>query len=534
MQPLWNWLARTGTPQTEPVRADQVRNTAGGYVFAIDAWQQLERFLILGTEGGTYYVSETVLTAENATAAVECLRLDGERVVKMVAGISAAGRAPSNDAALFVLALAASARYAAPATNAAAFAALPLVARTAPHLMQFAGYVQELRGWGRGLRRAVADWYTARPAGELAYQLLKYPARQGFAHRDLIRLAHPRAASPQQSELLRWAVDGVLPAVEQAGQIHAVARLKTAANAEQAAAIIRDARLTHEMVPGEWKAHAAVWHALAEQMPLTALVRSLGKLTAVGVLAAQGEFTRVVGERLTNAAALRRSRLHPVAVLSALMAYRGGAGVRGSLEWRPVGDVIDALDAAFYLAFEHVEPVNQRVYLAMDASGSMQGAACHGMPHVTAAMAAAALAMVLARREPRHILAAFHEQVWQPDITQKDRLDRAVSAIARAPKGTDASLPFQDALAHGWEVDCFVIVTDSETWAGAQHPVQALAEYRRVTGIPAKLAVLATEASRYSICDPADAHQLDVAGFDASVPEVLADFMKGGGSGCLP
>jgi hypothetical protein len=50
------------TPQNEPARDDQVRNNAGGFVFAVDKWARLDRFLILGAEGGTYYVGERELT----------------------------------------------------------------------------------------------------------------------------------------------------------------------------------------------------------------------------------------------------------------------------------------------------------------------------------------------------------------------------------------------------------------------------------------------------------------------------------------
>lgn len=43
------------TPQSEPVpgrEAQMERNDAGGYGFTLDAWAKLDRFLVLGTEGG--------------------------------------------------------------------------------------------------------------------------------------------------------------------------------------------------------------------------------------------------------------------------------------------------------------------------------------------------------------------------------------------------------------------------------------------------------------------------------------------------
>ena len=53
--------------------------------------------------------------------------------------------------------------------------------------------------------------------------------------------------------------------------------------------------------------------------------------------------------------------------------------------------------------------------------------------------------------------------------------------------GTDCALPMLDALSKKIPVDCFVILTDSETWAGPTHPAEALRKYRQEMGIPAKL-----------------------------------------------
>ena len=48
--------------------------------------------------------------------------------------------------------------------------------------------------------------------------------------------------------------------------------------------LVREHRLTHEMLPTEWKNDPGVWEALLPQMPQMALLRNLGKLTAVGLL----------------------------------------------------------------------------------------------------------------------------------------------------------------------------------------------------------------------------------------------------------
>src|SRR5262249_41587541 len=187
---LRHLLADAGQAEVLP---GMVPNSAGGASFAVDDWTRLERFLILGSEGGSYYAGEQKLTRENAEAVLRCLLADGPKTVEAIVAISDAGRAPKNDPAIFALALAAACET--EAARAAALAALPKVARTATHLFQFAESVNGLRGWGRGLRRAIANWYLAREVDALAYQAVKYKQREGWSHRDLLRLAHPQAGA---------------------------------------------------------------------------------------------------------------------------------------------------------------------------------------------------------------------------------------------------------------------------------------------------------------------------------------------------
>src|SRR5687768_5286128 len=139
-------------PQSAPIPG-QTPNSAGGYAWAVDDWTRLRRFLILGSEGGSYYASEKALSAENANGVLRCIEADGARAVREIVEISESGRAPKNDPALLALALATAKGD--EATRKLALDALPKVARTGTHLMHFAAFVEGTRGWGRGLRRAV-------------------------------------------------------------------------------------------------------------------------------------------------------------------------------------------------------------------------------------------------------------------------------------------------------------------------------------------------------------------------------------------
>jgi 60 kDa SS-A/Ro ribonucleoprotein len=188
------------TTQREPIPgSSQVPNSAGGYTWEIDDWGRLDRFLILGSQDGTFYVGERALTIENAEVLARCLAADGVRTIDRIVAISETGRAPKNDPAIFSLAMAA--KLGDEATRRAAYAALPKVCRIGTHLMHFAEYAQGFGGWGRGMRKAVGAWFNAKPAADLAYQLAKYQSRDGWSNRDLLRLAHPRATSPSHNRL---------------------------------------------------------------------------------------------------------------------------------------------------------------------------------------------------------------------------------------------------------------------------------------------------------------------------------------------
>ena len=280
-----------------------------------------------------------------------------------------------------------------------------------------------------------------------------------------------------------------------------------------------------------------VWEALYADMPTTALIRNLATLTRVGVIAPM-DFQPAVAaiERIGQNGG---PRIHPLGVLSALLTYRQGQGHRGKGAWQPVAQVVDALDAAFERSFRQAPQTGQRLYLGVDVSGSMGYGEVAGTPGLTPRMAAAALAMAIARREPNHYIAGFSRADGRSrnigtgnvmahlDITARDSLTDAMAKTqAMDFGGTDCALPMLDALAKSMPVDCFLILTDSETWAGAIHPVEALRKYRAELGIAAKLVVVAMVSNGFSIADPEDGGMLDIVGFDAAAPQLIADFAQ--------
>lgn len=518
------------TPQSEPIPGKVMsQNNAGGYAFPVDDWSRLDRFLILGAEGGTYYVNEQELTVRNAEAVRRCIQEDGLRVVEKIIEISDAGRAPKNEPALFALAMCASPDFADVSTRKMALESLSKVARIGTHLFHFAEYAKSFRGWGRALSSAVAHWYNDLSPQALAYQVLKYQARDGWSHRDLLRLSHPKAATDAHNSIYNWVVSGSTESSysPDLDQIAAFESLKANPSEKHAVDLIQKYRLTREMIPTELLNSAEVWEALLSDMPMHAMVRNLGKMSSIGLLSPMSDATSHVIGQLRNEDRVIQSRLHPLSILVAMRTYAQGTGVRGSLTWDANADIVDALDDCFYLSFGNVNQIGQKIMLALDVSGSMGWTNVAGMP-ITPREASAALSLVTARTETQRMIMAFCHKLVPLSISPRQRLDDVMRGISNLDfGGTDCALPMLYAIENKIGVDLFIVLTDNETWAGSIHPVQALQEYRQRSGIGAKMVVVGMTSSEFSIADPNDGGMIDVAGFDTATPNLIADFAKG-------
>ncbi len=553
-----NYAKRGPTPQKQAIpgrEAEQVPNNEGGFVFALDDWKRLDRFLILGSDAPTYYANAKDLTIENAQCVERCIKADGKRTVDTIVAVSHAGRAPKNDPALFALALCAAAEDV--NTRLYALANLRLVARIGTHLFQFAAYVTAQRGWGRALKRAIADGYYALPDVEkVALQAVKYQQRDGWSHRDMLRLTHPdNIVEEPKRAVIRWAThpeevrdDLMIPITKMSGGhgkgggkrtiemsgdhifhrlpslIHAYEALKREPTAAHAVQAIREHNLPREAIPTELLNDLGVWEALLEDMPMTAMVRNLGKMSSIGLLKPLSVAAKHVAKRLVDTEILKRARMHPFNLLLALKIYGQGHGEKGSLKWKAVPQLVDALDKAFYLAFDFVEPTGKSYMLGIDVSGSMSSSLMGSPLHVNEG--AAALAMTIARTESEYMICAFDDGLRQLPISAGSSLRDVLKHTKDINGGgTDCALPMLAAIDRDLAVDVFVVLTDNETHSGRRgHPVEALQAYRRKTGIPAKLIVCGMTATQFTVADPKDPGMLDVVGFDSAAPTVMAGF----------
>lgn len=537
MDPLKDFGARMPSPQTEQALPNQVENHAGGFVFQVTDAMRAQRFLILGTEGGTYYASERDHTKENAKFIIGMANNPKRArvLLDLVVDISVKGRAHRQQPTLFALAALSASDSA--EIRKATFEVLPQVIRTASMLFQFVGYMEQFRGWGRGAVRAIGNWYTDKDINDVAYQLIKYRQRNGWTHRDLLRLSHPVPKDNRPgawSSLFEWLTKGDTLSTGLPPFVQGYVEAQAATTGKQWAKIIEEYRLPWEALPTQALKEVEVWNALLPNTPPGALVRNLGRLTSIGLIAPMSDALRTVKEKLTDADGLKKARLHPMAVLIALSQYHTGHGDKGSLEWTPNQQVLSALEDAFYGTFANVEPANARTMIALDCSGSMDGTSYRGYfsnianTNLSPREAAAAMCLVTVRTEPQYMILPFSDRITSLPINDKTSLSEAISLTRQvSPGGTDCALPMLFAAKEQIPIDHFVIFTDNETYAGRIHPYQALQNYRQQSGINARLSVVGMTATEFSIAKSDDPGMLDVVGFDSAAPALMSSFARG-------
>lgn len=526
------------TPQSEKAKAGQVKNNAGGFVFQVSDQSRLERFLILGVDGGTYYVNEAIHAKSNVQFLNEMIERDEASVLATIVDVSVNGRAYKQSPALFALASV----IVHGRDKQAVKAVFNRVVRTGTNLYEVVNYLNTMGGWGRAKREIVSSWFD-RDADKLAYQAVKYRSRRfgdnAWTLKDVMRKAHPQNVNTSVADFV---LGKPHDAIDDLRVIEGFKKMQSATSVKDVLDVLDNYEmLPWETIPTQFLKDVKIWKTLFSngQLRGQALVRNITRLARYGAFKDM-MFAAQYAAALTDQKMIEQTRLHPINFLNAAVVYREGQVDRKDYyggrkkNWETESVIADALDEGFHKAFKSVVPANKRTMLAIDVSGSM-GALANGLD-LSCAQVSAAMAMTIARTEPAHIIRGFTSDSYGyrnsglTDLGISARTDLA-TAMRNVQRhnwgGTDCSLPMTWALANKVEVDTFVVITDNDTWAGNIHPFQALKEYRRKTGIDARMAVLGVQATEFTIADPSDAGMMDFVGFDSNAPRVLADFSAG-------
>ena len=291
-------------------------------------------------------------------------------------------------------------------------------------------------------------------------------------------------------------------------------------------------KIQREHLPTELLNTPQIWNSLLNGMGMTALVRNLGKLSQVGVATTR---LQDIIKMLNDPKAVKDSKIHPLQVLVGMKTYSQGRGDLGSLTWQVNSYITAALSTTFRQAFGNITPTGKRFMFGLDVSGSMSMCMCAGAKNITPREGSIAMAMMTLHAEGAenvhiygfsNVFYNFNGKI-RPNMT----IQEAINATDVPFGATDCALPMMEALKiylrTGTVFDVFCIYTDSETYAPNIHPQVALENYRKETGVDAKLIVIGMTANILTIADPKDKNTLNLAGFDTATPELISMFVRG-------
>lgn len=330
-------------------------------------------------------------------------------------------------------------------------------------------------GMGRAIKSSVNAWLN----GMSEYHAIKYASGgQGYSLRDLLRLSHPRPATPIQDAIFTWLTDRAAWAAEEkralTPQIAAFEQLKRAQSPAEVQQAITEGRLPYEVVTGMARPDADTWAMLMEQMPYFALLRHLNTLQRAGLFQ-QKKHALYAARRLRNTEAIRRARVLPFRLFMAHNMFQP----RHVEEQR----ISDALVKALEVSFVNLPPLGKKVAIAPDVSGSMTGILSR-RSQVRYQDIAGIFTGALLKASPNALVLPFENKVVPVQLSRHDSVMTNADKIRRlGGGGTALSAPVSELLHRREAVATFIGITDNVEWAQDQHGGQGFLpvwrEYKR-------------------------------------------------------
>lgn len=429
------------------------------------------------------------------------------------------------------------------------------ICRIPTHLFEFQKFCEELNmqknnhsGWGRSHRMGISKWYNgfANNAPKLAYLVTKYKKRSKWNHRDIVRLAHVKPQNEKIRTILKFIVNkeknNLVKLHDSDDEEHAevktflgaVIEAKKCKDNKRIQELIAKNDLAREHLPNSCLSDKEVWQTLLRTMPLTALIRNIGKMTQLGIFNEEHAsfHIQLVEERL-QIQTLQESKVHPLKILFALRQYQEGKGDQGKLHWIPNPGVIRIMEEAFDNAVGLQTKTGKRYLLAVSVSCDMKKKLV-GSP-LTASEAAAAMVHTIAKKE-HDVKTVFVENkcdIEQSFVSTIDQYDNLSSIRKKLDKfsspepAKERKTPFKE-WASSYEnfFDVIMIFTDTLTGEGKGRVMEPFVHHCHKVGAPshARVIVAMTGKPNYRV-EPCDDQTLHVIGFDHSTPQIINAFI---------
>ena len=335
---------------------------------------------------------------------------------------------------------------------------------------------------------------------------------------DVIKMVHPRPASPERAALFGWLI----------GRPYDVTVLPE---------IVRDfeafkRNLEHEVPDVPFQMLTALplskeqWAGIGRKAGWHMLRMNLNTFARHGAFEVEG-FAEHVAERLRDAEAIRRARVFPYQLMAAYAA--AGEGV-------PAG-VREALQDAMEIAVGNVPAVGGRVVVCPDVSGSMGSPVTGYRKGATSTVrcidVAALVAAAFLRQNREARVMPFEQDVVDVRLNPRDSvMTNAAKLAGVGGGGTNCSAPVLRLAKEKARIDLLVFVSDNESWVDAKAAGRAgtglMQAFGMLKAINPGLRMVCIDIQPYGTSQAVERDDiLNVGGFSDAVFEMIGRFVDG-------
>lgn len=334
---------------------------------------------------------------------------------------------------------------------------------------------------------------------------------------DVVRMVHPKPATPSRSALFAWLVGrpydaGALPECVRAFEAW---KESPAGDPPDVPFLM----LTSRPLDG------TAWARVARRSSWQTLRMNLNTFARHGAFAADPALAADVAGRLKDREQVLRSRVYPYQVLSAWKAVSNGVPA----------EVADALQDALEASIENVPAIPGRVVVAVDVSGSMSspvtGERGGGTTSVQCKDVAALFASAVLRRNATARVIPFHDEAVDVRLNPRDSVATNAKVLASLPSGgTNCSAPLALLNEERAAADLVLYLSDNQSWVDrtSERGTPLLREWRAFRHRNPAARLVCVDLQPYGTCQAPEAFDvLNVGGFSDAVFDLVLEFARG-------
>lgn len=304
---------------------------------------------------------------------------------------------------------------------------------------------------GTAPKRLVKNWLAARTDD----QLFRASVGQQPSLADVVKMVHPRPSTPQRQALYGWLCSRKVEAEMLPPLVREFEAFKTSSSNP-----VPDVPFQMLTVLNLTQKH---WTYIARTASWQTTRMNLNTFARHGVFQFPN-MVRLVADRLRDPDLVKKARVFPYQLMAAFT--NAGPEVPAQVK--------EALQDAMETATQNVPAIRGKVWVLPDISGSMQSAVTGHRKGATSKVrcldVAALVAACFLRTNRSAEVLPFSDHVVRANLNPRDSIMTNAAKLAALPSGgTNCAAPLKEMNRLKADGDLVVMVSDNESWSGAQH-----------------------------------------------------------------